>query len=156
MSIDGNASIKGESSSSSHQDWIELLSFTEGSSAQIGSTVGGARPSVRVNLEDVTVSKYVDISSPMLRLALANGDIFTEVRIDIIKSCGGSPYTEYAITLTVSGLTSLQMSTATANERPTESLSFNFSRIETMYTPVGPGCKFEAPIYSFQDAIGIK
>jgi type VI secretion system Hcp family effector len=156
MSIDDNANIKGESISESHQDWIELLSFSEGSSVAIGSTSGSTRPSVKVNLEGVTVSKLMDISSPKLRLALAEGDIFTDIKIDIIKSCNGSPYTEYAITLTVSSLTALQMSSATPNERPTENLSFNYSRIETMYTPVGPGCKFEAPIYSYQDAIGIK
>ena len=156
MSIDGNANIKGESKSKSHQDWIELLSFTEGSHVEIGGATGGARPSVKVNLEAVTVSKFMDISSPKLRLALAEGDIFTEVKIDIIKSCGGSTYTEYAITLTVSSLTSLAMESSAAEDRPSESMSFNYSRIETMYTPVGPGCRFEAPIYSFQDALGIK
>lgn len=156
MSIDGNAAIKGGSNSGSHRDWIELLSFSEGSSAIPGDTTGGTRPSVRVNLEDVTVSKHLDISSPKLRQALAEGDIFTEVKIDVIRTCGGSPFTEYAITLSVSSLTSLQMSGSGTNEQLEENLSFNYSRIETMYTPVGPGCRFESPIYSFQDAIGIK
>ena len=155
MSIDGNAEIRGEAKSKSHPDWIELLSFSEGSSISGGGLAGGSRTTGKVNLEGVTVSKLLDISSPGLRLALAEGDTFTEVKIDIIRSCGGTFYTEYAITLTVSSLTSISMGSSAGDARPSETLTFDYSRIETMYTPVGPGCRLEAPIFSFQDAVGI-
>lgn len=155
MSIDENSQIKGDSVSKSHEDWIELLSFSEGSSIVIGSGSGGDRPTGKVNFDGVTVSKNLDSSSPKLRQTLADGDIFTEVKIDIIKICDASLYTAYAITLTVSSLTALEM-TSSASDQPNERLAFNYSRIETMYTPVGPGCRFEAPIYSYQDALGIK
>ncbi len=151
MSIDDNAKIMGESTSASHPGWIELLSFSEGSKAITGGTPGGSR-TTDVGFDGVTVSKYVDSSSPPLRLALADGDIFTEVKIDIIKSCNTSIYTAYAITLTVSALSELSAAAMGGSDRLTESLSLNYSRIETMYTPVGPGCRLEAPIYSFQDA----
>ena len=152
MNIDDNA-IKGDARSASHRDWIELLSFSEGSSNPVGDRTGGGRTAGKVSLEDVTVTKLLDRSSTLLRQALADGTLFTEVKIDVIKQCGGNPYTEYAITLTVSALTSLQASASGTQELPRETLSLNFSRIETMYTPVGPGCRFEPPLYSFQDAI---
>ena len=156
MSIDNNSVIKGESTSKSHQEWIELLSFSEGSSIDFSGITGVTRPSGTINLNGVTVSKLLDSSSPALRLALIEGDIFTEVKIDIIKMCGDSIYTAYAITLTVTSLSALQMSAGTADDSPGESLSFSYSRIETMYTPVGQNCRLEAPVYSYQDAIGIK
>ena len=153
MSIDENR-IKGESTSGSHAQWIELLSFNEGSSIDIGSGIsGGDRASLKLNLDGVTVTKLLDISSPLLRLAVAEGDIFTEVKIDVIKACGGTLFTEYALTLTVASITALATGGSSADERPTETLSFNYSRIETMYTPVGPGCRPGRPIFSFQDAI---
>ena len=153
MSIDGNAEIRGEATSKSHRDWIELLSFSEGSSISVGGITGGSRTTGKINLEGVTVSKLLDISSTPLRQALVEGDIFTEVKIDVIKSCGGSLFTEYAITLTVASLTSISMGGSGGDDRPPETLSFDYSRIETMYTPVGPGCRLEAPIFSFQDAL---
>ena len=152
----GDGAILGESTSDSHKNWIELLSFTEGSSIDAGSTTGGGSLAGKVNLEGVTASKYIDTSSPKLRLALSEGDLYTNIKIDIVKSCGTSIYTEYAITLSVSSLTELMMTADSEAATPTENLSLNYSRIETMYTPVGPDCRLEIPVYSYQDAIRIE
>lgn len=153
MSIDGKSEIKGDSTSESHKDWIELQSFQEGSSIVGGDTLGGGQSSGKVNLDGVTVSKLLDSSSPQLRQALVDGSIFTEVMIDIVKSCGGNVYTAYAITLTVSVMTSLNMSSG--GERPIEKIVFDYSRIETMFTPVDGSCRLGSPVYSFQDALKI-
>ena len=151
MSIDDNV-IKGEVISNSHKDWIELLSWSEGSSNSGSTHIGGGGGTGRLNIQDVSISKYVDSSSPLLRLALAEGRYFTEVKIDIIKSCGsGRNYTQYAITLTPALLTSVSAGGSGGEGRLTENASINFSRIETMYTPVGPDCRLETPIYSYQD-----
>ena len=155
MSIDENAVIKGESTSPSHLDWIELTYFREGSKVVIGDAVGGTRTTSRVAFDGVTVGKYMDISSPLLRRALTDGDVFGEVKIDVIYTCDATTYTAYAITLTVSVLTELSLS-ATELDTPTENLAFNYSRIETMFTPVGPSCILGTPIYSFQDIAGFK
>lgn len=149
MSIDDNE-IKGEVTSKSHKNWIELLGWTEGSS-QSGSLHIGGGGAGKVNIQDLSISKYLDSSSPLLRLAVAEGRIFSEAKIDIIKSCGGRNYTQYAITLTPALLTSISAGGSGGEDRLTENASINFSRIETMYTPVGPDCRLETPIYSYQD-----
>jgi len=151
MSIDDNV-IKGEVTSNSHKDWIELLSWTEGSSQSGSLHTGAGGGAGKLNIQDVSISKYVDSSSPLLRLAVAEGRIFNEVKIDVIKSCGsGRNYTQYAITLTPALLASVSAGGGGGKDRLTENASINFSRIETMYTPVGPDCRLEAPIYSYQD-----
>ena len=154
MYVDGNGEIKGESKSSSHMDWIELLSFAESSSTStlIGG-VGGAAG--KPNFENVSTSKFIDSSSVPLRLALAEGDIFNEIQIEIVKSCGGNLYVRYAITLTAPVITSISAGGSGGEDRLTENLSINYVRIETMYTPVGSDCKLEAPLFSFYDKRGL-
>ena len=67
-----------------------------------------------------------------------------------MRSCGGNVYTAYAITLTAPVIASLQMSGSTDNAA--EDLFIQYTRIQTMYTPVDAGCKLGTPIYSYQDA----
>lgn len=155
MSIDENSEIKGDSTSKSHQDWIILESFGEGSNVIFDDRTGGGSATGKVDFDGVTVRKGVDSSSPLLRRALTEGDYFTEVKIDIVKVCDANLYTAYAITLTVSALSSLGMSSSDFGV-PLESLVFDYSRIETMYTPVDQDCKLGIPVYSFQDAAGGK
>jgi type VI secretion system Hcp family effector len=154
MSIDGNDVIKGDATSKSHESWIVLNSFSEGSNIIFGDGTGGTRPTAQLGFDGVMVSKDLDSSSPLLRDALADGDYFAEVEIDIVKTCDTSLYTAYAITLTLSALSSLEMSSSSSGGVPSENLVFEYTRIETMYTPVDRDCVLGTPIYSFQDATG--
>lgn len=151
MSIDNNA-IKGEATSSSHKDWITLLSWSEGSSNSGTTHMGPDSGGGRINIQGVNVLKWLDSSDPELRLAILTGRRFDEVKIDVIKSCGGDRgiYTKYAITLNDVLVTSLSSGGSGGQDRLVESVSFDMSSIETMYTPVGPDCRLEQPIYSFQ------
>jgi type VI secretion system secreted protein Hcp len=148
MSIDNNA-IKGEVDNRSHKDWIEVLAWSEGSSNSGTTHAGGAQGAGAFNLGDVSVTKYLDVASPALRLAIAEGRYFGEVKIDVIKDCKGK-YTQYAITLRQVIVSSLSQGASGGQDKLVEQATFNTASIETMYTPVGPGCRFEPPIYSIQ------
>lgn len=150
MSIDDNA-IKGESTSVSHRDWIELNSIAD------GQRLDGAKPSGRpgnspakVLFDGVTVGKFFDRSSPQLRLAAAAGRIFGEVKIEYVDSCGGNLYVALAITLSTARLGALSAQ-VNAVEPPVEELNIDFTRIETMVTPVDSQCKPLPPQFSSQD-----
>jgi len=150
MSIDNN-SIPGESNSDSHRDWIELTRIMEGLHRDgAASSSGGSRLRSSFVFDGVQVMKLLDRSSPKLRQALAQGEIFGEVKIDVIKACGGNPYTAYAITLSIARIEALSLQAEDFN-RPTEELAFNYTRIETMFTPVDRSCTLLPPIYSTQD-----
>jgi type VI secretion system secreted protein Hcp len=149
MSIDNNA-IKGEVMSSSHKDWIAVLAWSEGSSNSGTTHMGTGLGAGTINIQGVNVTKWLDSSDPELRLAILTGRRFDEVKIDVIKTCGLGIYTKYAITLNDVLVTSLNSGGSGGEDRLTESVSFDMSSIESMYTPVGPDCRLEQPIYSFQ------
>jgi len=148
MSIDDNH-IPGEASSSSHKDWIELDAIMEGLHRE-GSATGSTRRRSAFVFDGVQVEKKLDRSSPKLREALVGGTIFGEVKIDIIQSCDGLPYTAYAITLSTTRLDGLNLH-GEEGDRPSEELSFNYTRIESMYTPVADDCSLLPPVFSTQD-----
>lgn len=151
MSIDNNA-IKGEVDNHSHKDWIEVLAWSEGSRNSSSTHVGGAAGSGEFNLGDVSVTKYLDVASPALRLAIANGRFLEEVKIDVIKNCGKGKYTQYAITLNQVMVSSLSQGASGGQDKLVEQVTLNTASIETMYTPIrqGTGCVLEPPIYSIQ------
>lgn len=148
MSIDKNV-IKGEVNHASHKDWIDVLAWSEGSS-NAGTTHGstGGTTDGLFNLGEVSVTKALDTATVPLKLAIASGRIFDEVKIDVIKECGGNKYTQYAITLNLVLVTSSSNGASGGQDRLVESITLNTSSIETMYTPVGEKCRFENPIYS--------
>lgn len=148
MSIDNNL-IPGDSTSSSHRDWIVLSEFTEGLHRDDTGTSGSTRTRSSFVFDGVTVGKLLDRSSPKLREALADGRFFGEVKIDIIATCNGSLYTAYANTLSSAQIVALTMTGS--EQRPTENIGLIYSRIETMYTPVSDDCTLLPPVYSTQD-----
>jgi len=150
MSIDDNA-IKGEETSRSHKDWITVLAWSEGSSNSSTTHMGTGSGAGTINIQGVNITKWLDRSDPELRLAILSGRRFDEVKLDVIKSCGDRGiYTQYAITLNDVLVAALSSGGSSGEDRLTENVTFSMSSIETMYTPVGPDCRLEQPIYSFQ------
>lgn len=148
MNID-DLSIPGEATSDSHQNWIELTSVMDGIRRE-GLSAGASRRRSSFVFDGLEVTKSLDKSSTKLREAIARGTIFTEVEIDIIASCGGNTYTAFAITLSIARIDGFA-SAADADQVPDEAISFDYTRIETMYTPVRSDCALESPIYATQD-----
>ena len=147
MNID-NGAIKGEADSASHKDWIALLSWQDSVTMLYSATPGGTMPG-KASLGDVNVTKLVDAASPLLRAALTQGQLFDEVNIDIVKSCNQQYYVQYAISLFNVAFSSVQAANSTGSN-PTEQLAIRTTAVESIYTPVGPDCKLQQPIYSLQ------
>ena len=147
MNID-NGVIRGNVDSSSHRDWIALLSWQDSASVQYSATSGGISTG-KLSLGDVSVTKLVDAASPLLREALTRGQLFDEVKIDIVKSCNQKNYVEYAISLFNVAFAAMQAENSAGNT-PAEQLAIRTTAVETSYTPVGPDCKLQQPVYSLQ------
>jgi type VI secretion system Hcp family effector len=147
MSIDKNA-IKGDVSNQSHKDWIKLLAWSEGSSNAATTHQGSGGIISKFNLGNISASKYLDSASLPLRMAIVSGRYFEELKIDVIKACGGNRYTQYAITLNQVLVIGLNNSASGGQDHLVEQVTFNTASVETMYTPVGKDCRFEKPIYS--------
>ena len=74
LKIDG---VEGESKDQSHRDWIDVLSFDMSVSRPIGPGAGGGRAGGQAaEASDLSLSKYIDKSSPKLVLACCDGKAY--------------------------------------------------------------------------------
>jgi type VI secretion system secreted protein Hcp len=132
--IDG---IDGESTDSKHQKWIEVLSFSNGMSQPVSavqSSVGGAT-SARVNMQDFSIVKQIDISSPKLAEACCTGKHFPKITIELCRAGGDKlKYMEYKLTNAIISSVSSGGTPGGPEDVPSESVSFNFGKIEWAYT----------------------
>jgi type VI secretion system secreted protein Hcp len=136
--------VPGESTDADHKDEIEIESFSMGISRPPGST-GAAQ------LSDLNLSKYLDKASPLLMLRCADGK-HIPTAVLTCRSAGEKPVNFYVIRLTDVIVTSVSVSGAAGSDRPTESLSLNYARIEWEYTPISATGAPGTPIRTSWDA----
>ncbi|MEW5801051.1 MAG: type VI secretion system tube protein Hcp [bacterium] len=131
VKIDG---IPGESTDDKHKDWIEVLSYSFGISQPTSSTVSsaGGASAERANFQDFSIVKMLDKASPKLALACASGTHIKEITIELCRAGGDKvPYMEYKMNEAI--ISSVQVGGGGGGE-PTESLTFNYAKIQWTYT----------------------
>ncbi len=126
--------------STSKKDAIDFLSFSFGASMSavigVGSSGSEARAG-RANLQDVTIMKVVDKTSPLLFDDCVTGNYLKKVDIVYDKPMGDSQEDYYKIHMEDALITSIQHSGS--QENPVESISFAFSKIKVSYNPEEEG-----------------
>jgi type VI secretion system secreted protein Hcp len=146
MNYDG---IEGESSATGHEKWIELQSFSWGEGrGLIGGQGGSTRESGTVNISDVNIVKMADCASPKLFVAGATGTLDKVVKIDFVRTAKGEEQVYMQYTLTGTGVSSYSIS-GNGSDRPTESLSLNFDKIEYKYNAIGDDLTGNPEIVSY-------
>lgn len=129
LKLDG---IEGESVDARHPKEIEVLSFSQGVSTPPPLPGGGGG---RASFSDLSITKLVDKSTPTLYLKCAQGAQIKEAVL-VLRLSGGSSLEFYKIKLTDVLITSVQTSGSSGGDnRPVESISLNFSKIEWTYVP---------------------
>ena len=126
--------VEGESKDKAHGKEIDVL-FLNWSSAMQASRAGAAGTS-KANVEDISVTKYIDKATPKLFESLATGKHIAEAKI-VVRSAGGNPVEYLKYTLRDVMITSYSTG-ASGEDRPTESISFNYGKIEVEYTELNP------------------
>ncbi len=125
--------IKGESTDDKHKEWIEVESFSHGMSNTGGTSFGGGGGAGKPVHQDFNVVKKLDKASPKLYSALNTGEHIKEVIIEVVRAGGDKQkYMEYKMTDVL--ITSMQISGNPASDRPIESVSLNYAKIEWTYT----------------------
>ena len=126
--------------STSKPNAIDILSFSFGAtmSAVIGpGSSGGEARAGRANLNDVSIMKVVDKTSPLLFDDCVTGNYLKSVDIIYDKPMGDDQQDYYKIHLEDALITSFQNSGS--NENPMESISFAYSKIKVSYNPEEDG-----------------
>jgi len=121
--------IKGDVTSESHEKWIELNSFQWGVGRGISSPTGASadRESSAPSISEIVVTKMQDTATTSLLDEALQGE-GKKVEIDFVKTDGKKleTYMTYKLEdVLVSGY-----SVSSGGDRPSESLSLNFTKIE--------------------------
>jgi len=129
------AGVDGESKDKVHPMEIDVLAWSWGCSNSGSAHVGGGAGAGKVNVQDISVTKWVDSSSPSLVLACCSGDHYDEANLVIRKAGGSSPVEYLKIKLTEVFITSVSTGGSGGEDRLTENVSLNFSKFQLFYTP---------------------
>jgi type VI secretion system secreted protein Hcp len=125
--------LKGESKDHKHKDTIDILSWQWGANNSGKSAHGGGGGAGKVNVNDISITKWVDKASPDLFLACANGQHFKEAMI-ICRKAGKEALEFYKIKLDQVFVTSVQGGGSHGDDKPTEHITLNFAKIQMEYT----------------------
>ncbi|HUO23139.1 MAG TPA: type VI secretion system tube protein Hcp [Caulobacteraceae bacterium] len=124
--------LKGESRDKTHKDEIDVLAWSWGVSNSGTSHMGGGSGAGKANVQDLSFTKYFDLASPSLLLACCTGKHFDEVKLTVRKA-GEKPLEYIIITLTEVIVTSVSTGGSGGEDRLTENVSLNFSKVKVQY-----------------------
>ena len=126
--------IKGQSTLKGFEDKIEILSFSHGVAMQITASPSVTeRTSGRPNHQDLTISKYVDLSTcPMLAACNAGTNLKT-VTVTVGRNDAGTILPYLVITLDNTIVSSSSVSSG-GGDRPMETVTLNYTKIKWDFT----------------------
>lgn len=137
MAVDMFLKIKGvdgESVDKVHAKEIDILSWSWGMS-QSGTTHtargGGAG---KVSVQDLSITKYTDKSTPNLIKACCNGKHFDEAVLTVRKA-GEQPLEYIILTMKDVLVTNVSEGGSGGDDRLTENITLNFAEFSYVYVP---------------------
>jgi type VI secretion system secreted protein Hcp len=126
--------VKGESADAKHTGEIDVLAWSWGM-AQSGTThMGTGGGAGKVSVQDISITKYIDKSSPVLELSCCNGKHFKEAVLTVRKA-GEKPLEYLKITMKDIIISSLSLGGSHGEDRLTENVTLNFAEFKTEYVP---------------------
>ncbi len=131
LKLDG---IKGESRDDKHKDEIDVLAWSWGMSQTGSMAQGGGGGTGKVNVQDLSVTKFIDKSSPTLMLKCAQGEHIKKGTL-VVRKAGGNPLEYVKIELDDIVIASVSTGGSGGEERLTENVSLNFAKVKVTYTP---------------------
>jgi type VI secretion system secreted protein Hcp len=142
------AGIGGESSDAKHKGEIDVLAWSWGLSETTSSGGGGGSSAGRVNIDNISIDKLVDLASPLLLLSSAQGKHISDATLTT-RNAGkaGGEFLLFKMADVI--VTSVQVAASKDNDRPTEHITLGFGKMEFDYRPtesdgsLGPETSFK-------------
>jgi len=126
--------IKGESLDKKHAGEIDILAWSWGLSNNGTTHMGGGGGSGKVNIQDLSITKYIDKASPHLLQYGCEGTHTAEATLTVRKA-GGPDALEYIkIVLKEVLVTSVSTGGSGGEDRLTENVTLNFAEVHFDYT----------------------
>lgn len=136
--------VPGEAAQAPHANWIHVESAAWG---HVG----------KAPFEPLGVAKVVDISSPLLALAAADGRRFQTAILDVTKpGAQAQPMTFLKVILTDVTVKAYAAAANNGSNNPTETVKLGFAKIEWVYQKQMPDGSLSAPVRTGWDVINSK
>jgi type VI secretion system secreted protein Hcp len=129
MKIDG---IKGESRDKTHKEEVDVLAWSWGLSNSGTGHMGGGHGAGKVNVQDLSFTKYIDFSSTALELFCANGKHLKDATL-VIRKAGEKPLEYLKIKMTDVLVSSVSTGGSGGEDRLTENVTLNFAKVNVDY-----------------------
>lgn len=126
--------LKGESRDAKHKGKTDVLAWSWGMSNSGSAHVGGGAGTGKVNVQDLSFTKYIDNTSAELQLAACNGKHFPDALL-IVRKAGEKPLEYVKITMKEVLITSVSTGGSGGEDRLTENVTLNFAEVKYEYTP---------------------
>jgi len=127
-------SLAGESKDSTHKGEIDVLAWSWGASNSGSAHVGGGAGAGKVNVQDLSFTKYVDASSHALLQSCCEGTHHAKATL-VVRKAGGTPLEYIKIEMEEVMVTSLSTGGSGGEDRLTENVTLNFAKFMFKYQP---------------------
>jgi type VI secretion system secreted protein Hcp len=128
------AGVDGESKDKVHKKEIDVLAWSWGMSNSGSAHVGGGAGSGKVNVQDLSFTKWVDSASPNLVLACCTGTHYTDATL-VVRKAGGTPVEYIKLTMEEVLVSSISTGGSGGEDRLTENVVLNFGKFSLDYVP---------------------
>lgn len=152
LKLDG---IKGETKDSKHKDEIDVLAWSWGMSRGPAADKKNADPSDGLNIQNISLTKFVDSASPPLMESLLTGSSTATGKLTVRKA--GEVPLEY-IKLCMEGIqvTSVSTGGSGGEDRLTDNVTLHFDQFRYQYTPQKADGTGATPIFTGWDVLESK
>src|SRR5207245_9055986 len=124
IKIDG---IKGESADDKHKEEIDVLSWSWGMSQAGSARMGDGAGAGKVNVNDLSFTKYIDVASPDLYLSCCNGKHLKDAKL-VVRKAGENPLEYLIVTMEDVLVSSVSNGGSGGEDKLTEHVTLNFAR----------------------------
>jgi type VI secretion system secreted protein Hcp len=126
------ANLEGESKDKTHAKEIDVLAWSWGASNSGNAHMGGGQGAGKVNVQDLSFTKYIDKATPDLMLYCCNGKHIPEAKLTVRKA-GETPLEYLTITMNDLIVTSVSTGGSGSEDRLTENVTLNFAKVKVNY-----------------------
>jgi type VI secretion system secreted protein Hcp len=148
--------LKGEAKDKTHAGEIDVLAWSWGASNSGNAHMGGGQGAGKVNVQDLSFTKYIDKSSPDLMLRCCNGKHIKDATLTVRKA-GETPLEYLTITMNDIIVTSVSTGGSGGEDRLTENVTLNFAKVKVQYVEqTASGSAGEKPQMGWDIAANVK
>ncbi len=124
--------IKGESTDAKHKQSIDVLSWSWGMTQQGSMHHGGGGGAGKVNVHDLSFTKYLDAASPNLMAFCCSGKHYKDAVLTVRKA-GDKPLDYLIVKMEDVLISSVQGGASHGDDRLTETVTLNFAKYKVAY-----------------------